>query len=181
MAKVVKKVIGTSDTKTDAKFKKEKTYWTDLLEVKEQVTGQLAINLEVCSQVGIQNKEFFNTDKEAGKLLVGISKSLADAATELNGLAKRIDENLYTDETKTVKKEKSKLVVKPKDELAYMAIYMGYTENAEVIGKLGLDLMIGLSTKINCADIANEGVNIVNNFNTATDTIENTVQQKVGE
>ena len=78
-------------------------------------------------------------------------------------------------------KEKSKLVVKPKDELAYMAIYMGYTENAEVIGKLGLDLMIGLSTKINCADIANEGVNIVNNFNTAADTIESTVQQKVGE
>ena len=101
---------------------------------------------------------------------------------ELNN---RLDGKIYKDKAKTTlldiknPDEKKKLVVRPKDEIPYMSLFVGYTEAGETIGRLGIDLMINLSTKLNCADVAEAGVDVINNFNTQANAIEEKIMDTV--
>ena len=180
-----KKKVGTSDPKTDARFKQEKTYWSDLLDVKDSVVGQLGINLATCEELSKQNPEYFVKDADAGLMLLGITKSYLDVSKDLKELNDKLDNKIFKDKAKTTlldirnPEEKKKLVVRPKDEIPYMSLFVGYTEAAETIGRLGVDLMINLSTKLNCADVTEAGTSVLSDFNTQANAIEEKVMDTV--
>ena len=179
------KRLGVSDPKTDKKFKEEKTLWSDMLDLKNSVIGQIGINLATCEQLSKDNEEYFNNDKDAGLMLMGITKSYCDVANDIKELNTKLDKHLYKDFTKKVlldptnKYDVKKLVVKNKDELKYMAMYVGYTEAGETVGRLGIDLMLNLSTKLNCSSLATEAAEIVNNFDKEAGKLEEEVVDSI--